>query len=156
MLSTDVAALVADTTDYIAGLEAKGNGFRMGGAMAIGNDVGYWIYKINKWIDLGIDFTDIWGACSVDYFTLSMSRAFTSISGLLNTGVNLAWRFLNTGDEDNTALWSNMSLACDSYASSPDNAAEVGSAFGKWIVAVFMTEVPATSDITYQLVNYIQ
>ena len=134
-LALDVMTLVADMTDYRAGIAAKGNGMYIGSNY--GNDFGYYMYQANKFIDIGIEFTDVWGACSIDYFVLSLGRSVTSVSGALNTGINIFFR-LYSNDAEDTAIYTAMSNAV-----TDNDAAAAGAAFGHWWVAFLMTDIPA-------------
>ena len=138
-----VVTITADISGaYTTAIAAKGNGYV--------TTAGFWGYKILNFIDVAIEFVEIYDNCQFKNIFLGVAKPVTSVSGLLNTGVNIIWRTL-AADADDTANYLQMS---DAVAASDYSSA--GDAFGTFIKSLLMTDIPALDyDEGYQYVEYL-
>ena len=143
-----VVTITSDTADYIAGIAAKGNGYAdINGAT---NMAGFAMYSVMNYIDVGIEFVEIYDNCQFKNIFLGVAKPITSVSGLLNTGVNIIWRTV-AADDDDTANYLQLSnaITASDYSSA-------GNAFGYFIKSLLMTDIPALDyDEGYQYVEYL-
>ena len=148
-LYNHVATLIADTTDYTAGLTAKGNSFSLtGNSYSIGNAAGFVMYQVSHIADVVIEFVEVYHGCRLDYYMLSVGKSLTSVPGFLNTGTNFLWRALSNDDE---AIYTAISAGI-----ADDDKAAVGAGFGEFIKIFLMADIPSTaSEFNYEFVNYL-
>lgn len=139
-LSETILATVADDTDYLAGLLAKGQGS--------GTNVGFLIDKFQSYFDAGIYSVNIFNYCDLDYYLMAIGKSTGSTSGFFNQLVNLGYRFFS---EDDAIIYYNMSVAIGE-----DDTEEVAKNFGLFLAAFLMVEVPdTTSTPSYQSVSQL-
>ncbi len=136
-LYNEVLAITADSTEYAQGISEKGNGATLPGHTDPGSAAGFWMYKALNYSDIIMQAVDVYSGCRLDYYMLSLGRTTTSVSGALNTGVNLAWRGLVVPEED-AEIYRQISTAVTNM----DKAA-AGDGFGQFLAALLMTETPS-------------
>lgn len=98
----DLSGKVEDDAYYVASLAEKGTGE--------GTSAGFWVQKIQNYMDITIDFVNVYNSCDVVEYVRACSKALTSWSGFTNQLMNLAYRFFSHEDEVN---YYNMSVAIE-------------------------------------------
>jgi len=75
---------LASDVDYLAGLEAKGQGQ--------GSSAGYQLVKFEKYIDMATVTTNLYNECDIEYYAVSLSKASSNVAGFINQGINTYFR----------------------------------------------------------------
>ena len=131
---------IGDPTDYIAGMQAKGQGE--------GTLAGYYLDVAQQYIDLSIFSVNVFNYCELDFYLIAIDKAVSSPSGFSNQMVNIMWRVLSKDDARN---FYDLSLAI-----MQDDVETAGKCWGTFISNLLMVEVPeTTSTSSYQSVGSI-
>ena len=81
----DLEAGFKDDAEYLQGLAKKGQG--------AGTNVGFYMDKGSKYIDLAASFVNTYNQCDVDYYMIAVSRAVSNVSGFCNQVMNIVFRY---------------------------------------------------------------
>ena len=129
---------VTNDAQYFEGLKKKGQGE--------GTDIGYFLDKGMKYMDMLTASTNVYNNCDVDYYMIALSKASGNVAGFINQTVNTLFRNFSEGDLDNYTL-----LAASLEAGKTDDIAKYFATFFKDFL---MAEIPDNSAVaTYQTVS---
>ena len=130
----------ADDTEYNTGLTEKGNGTP--------TSMGFWIYKIEQYMDLLIYAPEFYEYCAMKDHMLSIAKPITSVSGFTDFLFAFAFRYFG---EDDTVIFEALSNAVAN-----NDAAAAGANMGLFLSRLLRTETPnETSQTYYNDVGYI-
>jgi len=110
-----------------------------------GTNVGFYLDKGAKYIDLAASAVNVYNQCDVEYYMQSFSLAVSSLPGFANQVVNTYFR------SKETTVYSNLSKA---LLSNPIDVPGASKAFGAFVKDFLMTEIPdKTTTFRYQEVG---
>lgn len=139
-LLSETITLTADQTDYQAGLSTKGNGSS--------TTAGFVMYQVQKWADVGTQFSDFWVGCNIEAYLTSVDKAVTSFSGAVDFIITFFWRYFS---EEDGELYTELTQALydEDYLTA-------GARAGTFFKEMLKTLIPDEAvDNTYTEVDYI-
>ena len=124
---SELEASLKSDASYYAGIAAKGQGS--------GTDVGYAMDKFEKYVDLAATVTNVINECDIQFYLVSLSKATSNVSGLVNQAVNTYYR------SQDSALYDDMETALNA-----DDTALIAQYSAEFLKDFLMTEIPDTSE----------
>ena len=131
-LYTVLQPRLASMDEYVAGLQAKGQGS--------GTVYGKAIDDLEAYIELATAGTNVYNECKVEYFTQAAANIFKGIPGLVNQAINLFWR-----NQDPT-LFEQLGEGLDIVGDDATRRSQTAGAMGELLVLLFAVEIPEAAE----------
>ena len=101
-----------------------------------GTYAGFIVSNVSLYMDLSVELFGLYANCNIDYYMMSFSTGFQTISGGTNMIMNIMWRVFI----DDQSTMNGIMAGSDP--------AKIGAETGKFIKALFMVDIPIADDGT--------